>query len=157
MSILFMDTPTSVVDPTMVSSGRRGFPEPTSVRAMAIPWSRFFGLRSTRVFSPEATLRQELRKPPANLGDFAGRFWSQRRGCAGGDFFVVSWLGCVRFSGLKWFSFGYCGWFPNHFTAKIDKFLLPFQRQPRIWDETYCFDKVDKDPADDLRLRGAMP
>ena len=39
----------------------------------------------------QESLRRDLQKPAANLGEFAGRFWSQ------------------------------------------------------IWDETYCFDKVDKE------------
>ncbi|CAJ1349978.1 unnamed protein product [Effrenium voratum] len=50
-----------------------------------------FAMKPAELEVRKATLRQELKKPPANLGDFAGRFWSQ------------------------------------------------------IWDETYCFDKVDKE------------
>ena len=51
----------------------------------------FAGMTRNEFEVRKATLRRELKKPPANLAEFAGRFWSQ------------------------------------------------------IWDQTYCFDKVEKE------------
>mmetsp|Transcript_45246 Transcript_45246/g.105863 ORF Transcript_45246/g.105863 Transcript_45246/m.105863 type:complete len:598 (-) Transcript_45246:51-1844(-) len=81
----------------------QGFREPPDVverlieSAVANLTSTFASLSQDEFNMKKASLRRDLQKPPANLPEFAGRFWGQ------------------------------------------------------IWDETYCFDKVDKE----LQLLGS--